>query len=77
MITKIEETKNGYRFTKDATNEQLAAIFKARPNIKCIITNHDTRGFFRVGNGLMGSRANIFTVNNRVGDMEFYINTVR
>ncbi len=73
MITKIEGTKNGYRFTKDATNEDLKAIFKTHPVVRCFITNHDTREFFT--SGVLGK--NMYTVNNRVGDMEFYINTVR
>ena len=73
MITKIEGTKNGYRFTKDATNEELKTIFKTRPIIRCFITNYETRNFFT--SGTLGK--NRYTVNNRVGDMEFYINTVR
>ena len=39
MINKIEGTKNGYRFTKDATNEDLKAIFK-RKLIQSLATSY-------------------------------------
>lgn len=73
MITKIEGTKNGYRFTQDSTNKELAEAMHNHAAVKCILVNRDTLGFFQVP--LMGH--SILTVNNKVHHMEFYINTLR
>lgn len=77
MIEKIEGTKNGYRFTKDATNKQLADVMHNHAAVKCILVNSDTRAYFAIPNTLMGNSRSIFTINNNVPDMEFYINTLR
>ena len=72
MIEKIEGTKNGYRLVTNSTDADLRGIWASYPKVRCLICNAKTMVRFR--RPLLGN--NIHTVNNHVGDDEFYINSV-
>ena len=73
MIDRITGTKNGYRMSGDTTNEEFQKTISGRRPLKCIVVNEATRRRFSLS--LLSN--NIFTINNRVKDNEFYINSFR
>lgn len=78
MITRIEGTKNGFDVSKAEEgewNELLQKEYKDKNmKINRIIVNKYTRQFFRQGLwGILFGNSGI-TVNNKLRDMEVYIN---
>jgi hypothetical protein len=76
MIEKIEGKKNGYKVNKDSTSGDfkliLGTFLRERGKVNCIITNRVT--YPRFSTPLLGH--SIITINNKIGDDEFYINAV-
>lgn len=75
MIKRIENTKNGYELDETSTNEDLKELLKtynSGKDVNCIIMNHNTRKYFRVG--IFSN--DIITINNKVPNFQLYINGV-
>lgn len=72
MIIRILGTQNGYRLCEDSTAEEFKKIKDRHRPIRCLICNSKMAQFFKTGS----HSKNIITVNNKVGDGEFYFNSI-
>ena len=72
MINKLEGKKNGYELTLSSTNDDFRQICRSYSKVNCIIVNKRMAKIFKPN--IMG--ANIITVNNKVPDNVFYLNSV-
>ena len=73
MIAKYRNTKNGYVLDSTSTNEDYKKIIESYfPNYHCLICNNETSKHF--GTHFLGTST--VTINNKIPDNVFYINTV-
>lgn len=72
MINKLEGKKNGYQLTPSSTNDDLKEIYRSHGKVNCVIVNKRMAKLLKPN--IMG--ANIITVNNKVPDNVFYLNSV-
>lgn len=73
MIAKYKDTKNGYVIDQTSTNDEFREIIKTHfPKYHCLICNSNTAKNF--GTHFLGTST--VTINNKIPDDVFYINTV-
>ena len=73
MIQKIEGKKNGYQLTATSTNDEFKETIRSfGKKVTCIIVNKRMARYLKPS--IMG--ANIITVNNKVPDNVYYLNSV-
>ncbi len=68
-----KDTQNGYIITNTSTNDEFKEIIKTYSKYRCLICNNRTANYF--GTSILGN--NTITINNKIPDNVFYINSIK
>lgn len=72
-MKRYRDTENGYIITDTSTNDEFKEIVKTYSKYKCLICNSTTANYF--GTPILGN--NTITINNKIPDNIFYINSIK